>query len=263
MADDKQRRRDAFDAFYLNIWKERYPSLKEALLKDAAPIPFSDNLKMPYYLDRASIIAASALPLEAGDRILDMCASPGGKTLVLYSRGLGEVTITANDRSQARVQRLKAVIKEHVPEDRQHTIEITCKDGADAALSRRAFYDAVLLDAPCSSERHVLQSEKHLAMWSPSRPKRLAGEQFTLLSAAFEAVKVGGYMLYSTCSINSAEDEKVVAKLFLRREGQVEEIKLDGFEGEEREYGRIILPDKGENLGPLYFALLRKTASHS
>lgn len=256
-AKELEERRAAFNLFYENIYKERWQTLKEALLKDSAPVPYSQGLLKPYFLDEASIIAASALPVSAGDHILDMCAAPGGKTLVLASRA-DNLSITANDRSRDRKARLDKVIEEHLPLEKRDLIETRTGDASLIGLKEIGCYDAVLLDAPCSSERHVIQSDKHLAMWSPSRPKRLAIEQFSLLCSALSAVRPGGYILYSTCSLNPAEDEGVITRLLERREGQVEEIQLKSERGEEREHGRIILPDNSDGLGPIYYALLRK-----
>ncbi|MCR5732222.1 MAG: RsmB/NOP family class I SAM-dependent RNA methyltransferase [Sphaerochaetaceae bacterium] len=253
-----QKRSESFEKFYSDIYKERWPLLKEALLKDSSPVAFSENLTQSYYLDRASILVASLLPLKSGDNVLDMCAAPGGKTLVLLSRLNGEGTITANDRSRDRRARLDQVIKDHVPACWQDNITTTCHDASRWGLYEKDVYDAILLDAPCSSERHVIKSEKHMAMWSVSRPKRLAIEQFALLAAALDAAKNGAYILYSTCSINAEEDEKVIEKLLNRREGLVEVVQISLEEAEERPYGLIILPDRSDNLGPLYCCLLRK-----
>lgn len=253
-----KKRSEDFENFYSEIYKERWPRLKAALLEDSSPVAFSENLTNTYYLDKASIIVASMLPLKKGDNVLDMCAAPGGKTLVLLSRMNGEITITANDRSRDRRARLDQVLKEHTPDEWHENITTTCHDASRWGLYEKDMYDAILLDAPCSSERHVIKSDKHMAMWSLSRPKRLAIEQFALLAAALDAVKSGGYILYSTCSINSEEDEKVIEKLLKRREGLVEVIPISHEEAETRPYGLIILPDRSNNLGPLYCCLLRK-----
>ena len=119
-------------------------------------------------------------------------------------------------------------------------------------------YDRILLDAPCSSERHVLNDEKHLSIWSPSRPKRLSVEQYALLSSAFLTVKNGGYILYSTCSVNPGENEGVIAKLFKKHKDEVEEIKCILPNSEEREYGLMLMPDKAGGIGPMYACLIRK-----
>ena len=97
-----------------------------------------------------------------------------------------------------------------------------------------------------------------MAQWSPSRPKRLAIEQYALLASAFMALKEGGHLLYSTCSINPGEDEEVVAKLFKRHPGAVEEVKTCLPMAEPKTHGALILPDNAGGLGPMYFCLLRK-----
>ena len=255
---EKLKRIEAFDSFYFDIYKERYQSLKNALMKDNESIGFKENLIKEYYLDKASILVASLLPLKSGDNVLDMCAAPGGKTLVMLSRVNGEIFLTANDRSRDRKLRLDEVIKSYTPQSWHERIKTTCYDASTWGLHEKECYDAILLDAPCSSERHVIKSEKHLSMWSPSRPKRLAIEQYALLASAFDAVKINGYILYSTCSINPQEDEKVVEKLIKRKENQVEIVNIDLANSEEREFGKIILPDSSNNLGPLYACLIRK-----
>ena len=231
----------AFDEFYHNIYADRWQTLKKAMLEEKENISYSHNLLRPYFLDEASVLTAFLLPLEENYKVLDMCAAPGGKTLVIASRLDGRGTITANDRSKQRKARLDNVLDEHL-------------DG----LYEKDAYDAVLLDAPCSSERHVMESREHMAMWSANRPKRLAIEQYSLLASAFMAVKNGGYILYSTCSINRGEDEEVIEKLFRKKAGLVEEIDVQVPFAEKRTHGSIILPDVSDGKGPMYFCLLRK-----
>ena len=104
----------------------------------------------------------------------------------------------------------------------------------------------------------MLTSEKHLSIWNITRPKRLAIEQFGLLCAALDAVKIGGYILYSTCALIPMEDEQVIKKLLERREGRVTTIPITLPDAEDREYGKIILPDKANGKGPLYACLLQR-----
>ena len=253
------RRSEAFDEFYSSIWAARWPAIRSALVQERHPVAFSHNLVKPYYMDEASICTAHLLPLADGDRILDMCAAPGGKTLVLASLLDGRGEIVANDRSRDRRSRLDNVIREHLDERLASTVRTTCRDASRWGLYEKDAYDAILLDAPCSSERHVINSREHMAMWSPNRPKRLAMEQFGLLSSALMSVRPGGFILYSTCSLNPGEDEMVVERLLTRRPGQVEEIEVDVARAERRAHGAMILPDSADGLGPMYFCLLRKT----
>lgn len=154
-----------FDSFYSFYFPGRWEALKEALLKEPVKEAYGKGLLKPYYLDEASVFTAMALDVQEGENILDLCAAPGGKTLILAGQ-IGETgRITANDRSSARRSRLKNVISEHLPEETAARITVTGHDAAKWCLYEKDAYDRILLDAPCSSERHVLTSPPHLAKW--------------------------------------------------------------------------------------------------
>ncbi|MDY0289424.1 MAG: RsmB/NOP family class I SAM-dependent RNA methyltransferase [Sphaerochaeta sp.] len=249
-----------FELHYQNIYAERWPTLRQALLEERKPVAFNEKLEATYYLDEASIIAARLLGVQEGDHVLDMCAAPGGKTLVMASALQGSGLLVANDRSATRRGRLKIVLKNHLPQAWQEHVLVTGHDATKWGLYEQGLYDRVLLDAPCSSERHVLADDKALHMWRPSRPKALAIQQFAMLAAALEAVKVGGLILYSTCSIEPAENEGVIEKLFAKRAGRFAIEHISAPEAEGRPYGSIILPDSSGGRGPLYVCLVRRVS---
>lgn len=247
-----------FDLHYQEVYAERWANLRLALLEERNPVAFCEQLEATYYLDEASIIAARLLGVQKGDLVLDMCAAPGGKSLVLASALQGSGHLVANDRSATRRGRLKKVLKNHLSETWQQSIQVTGHDATKWGLYEQEAYDRILLDAPCSSERHVLNDPKALKIWRPSRPKALAIQQFAMLAAALEAVKVGGFILYSTCSIEPSENEGVIEKLFVKREGRFTLEHIAVPEAEKRSHGSIILPDKANGRGPLYFCLIRR-----
>ncbi|NCC65533.1 MAG: RsmB/NOP family class I SAM-dependent RNA methyltransferase, partial [Spirochaetia bacterium] len=209
-----------FDAYYQSIYQERWPRLLQALEQPRESVALSDGLLKNYYMDEASILAAKALSVQSGDSVLDMCAAPGGKTLVIASSLQGTGTLISNDRSSARRARLHQVITDHLDEPWRNNIVVTGHDASRWALYEQEAYDKILLDAPCSSERHVISDPKALSLWSASRPKHLAIMQFAMLASALEAVKVGGQILYSTCSINPMENQMVLEKLAKKRPGR-------------------------------------------
>ncbi|MDD7200659.1 MAG: RsmB/NOP family class I SAM-dependent RNA methyltransferase [Sphaerochaetaceae bacterium] len=251
---------EVFESTYQSLFGPRWEPLKAALLKEREPVPFQNGLVKPYFLDQGSILAAETLPIQEGDTVLDMCAAPGGKSLILESRLKGTGRLVCNDRSQDRRSRLKRVIEEYVPQSWRSSITISGHDATQWGLFEQQVYDKILLDAPCSSERHVLVDPKALGEWSPARPKHLAIQQFAMLCAALEAVKVGGLVLYSTCALIAGEDEEVIAKLEKKRAGRFELIPTQVPLAEDRSYGQIILPDTSGGKGPLYFCLLRRLA---
>lgn len=253
-----------FEQYYSDLYGQRWPLLREALLKPSNPVSLSDQLKEPYYMDKASIIAASILPISENCTVLDMCAAPGGKTLSIALRLCGKGSLTANDRSASRRNRLLNVLKSCLPSDYRSIIRVTGHDSTKWSLYEKDAYDRILLDAPCSSERHVLTDPKALSIWSPNRPKLLAIQQFAMLASALDAAKSGAYILYSTCSICPMENEAVIGKLHSKRKDLFEEPdmlqthpELEKL-SEKLEHGRIILPDAQDGTGPLYFCLIRK-----
>lgn len=289
----------AFDAYYGGLFGSRWAALRAALLEETRPVPFSVCTGKPYYLDRASIYAAEALPPAGCGRCLDMCAAPGGKTLVLASRMGPEVHLQANELSRVRRARLIAVLTEHLPEETVSRIEVTGYNAAALPRYRQGCYDRILLDAPCSSERHVITDTKYLERWTPARIKMLAQRQWALLSAAFLLLKPGGFLVYATCALADAENDGVVQKL-LKKYGKeaavrnaaitgtaavrsdaavcsrTEPIKpaqpavlKSGVSGCNREppvyyeqtlFGCRFLPDISGGIGPMYFSLIEKNA---
>lgn len=256
----KENGKDKFESYYSEIYKDRWPVLKEAMLTQSTTVSLSDKLLTPYFMDKASIIAAGQLPVKENDSVLDMCAAPGGKTLVLALKLNGTGSLKSNDRSSDRRSRLHKVIESSLPQELRNNITITGHDSTKWSLYEKDVYDCILLDAPCSSERHVINDVKALSIWGLNRPKSLAITQFSMLAAALDAVKTGGYILYSTCSINPMENQDIITKLHKKREGRFEEIELYAENGisEKLEHGRIILPDTSDNLGPLFFCLIRR-----
>ncbi len=247
-----------FDSFYENLFPERWGNLKEALLKEPVKISYKTGLLKPYYLDEASILTAMALKVQEGDTVLDLCAAPGGKTLILAGRIGSSGTLTSNDRSSSRRNRLKRVLQEYLPPIVSERITVTGHDAARWSLYERDRYDKILLDAPCSSERHLLSSPRHLEKWSPARTKHLAIQAYSMLVSALEAVKVGGVIIYSTCALSPFENDGVIEKLTKKRKGRFALLSSELPSGEPTTYGWQILPDTESGYGPMFIAKLKR-----
>lgn len=249
-----------FFDYFEQVYGARWPALLDALKSEGRAIKllFSENLE-PYYLDEASVFAANALDVFPGMDVLDMCAAPGGKSLILASKLKGKGTLQCNDRSFDRRNRLLHVLENTLPLEWQKNINVTGYDGVKFGLHRKESYDCVLLDAPCSSDKHVLNSPTHLPEWSVKRIKRLAVEQGSLLASAVDALKLGGEVVYGTCALSPLENDAVVAKI-LKKRPNMEVVKIENLMiGAERtEYGIQILPDNALGSGPIYCAKMRK-----
>lgn len=278
-----------FDKFYHEAYGQRWPELKQALSMPARHAawlnPYGDNqapqgttpflnfenihlclqsIPQPsgipcnyYLLDPASIFPPIVLAPQAGERVLDLCAAPGGKSLILQSMLGDDGTLVANDRSADRRGRLKKVFEDYLPVSRLSRVEVRGHDASRWGLYEPEAYDKILLDAPCSSERHVLMSPKHLEQWSIKRTKTLAIEQAAMLLSAIMALKPGGRVVYSTCALSPLENDGVIEKVIKKKgdEVSVEAISLPI--GEPTQYGVHILPDKS-GFGPIYLTSLKK-----
>lgn len=255
----KESGEKAFENWYSRQFGSRWPLLKNALASPARQVSLSSGLLKPYYLDAGSVEAASVLPLHEASSILDMCAAPGGKTLYLATHMPLNAILTCNEYSRERKRRLQQVLQEHVPEQLLERITITGRDAARWSRYEQAAYDRILLDAPCSSERHVLSSPVHLAQWTPARIRNLAQRQWSLLSGAWLVLKPGGFLVYSTCALSREENDGVICRLCKKYpDAVVCNQVIEESSAEPTEYGNHVLPDTSEGAGPLFYALIKK-----
>ncbi|MDR0601543.1 MAG: 16S rRNA methyltransferase [Treponema sp.] len=257
---------ESFEDYYRRHYGERWEGLRKSLLEEKPAFPFAAGLKEPYLLNYASVLAARSLmsgacAAPAKKEILDACAAPGGKTLVIASLLSPGFRLVANDLSAERRRRLSRVLDKHLPPEKRALVSVS---GFDAAAlggreSERNRFAAVLLDAPCSSEAHVIKDPASLAAWTPARPRFLARRQWALLSSAFLLLAPGGSLVYATCALSPEENDGVAGRLPEKYGAEVIAGSPGFEEGEKTLYGRIMLPDREGGLGPLYVARFRKS----
>ena len=266
-----------FEQFYSELYGQRWQSLKQAFAAPADSIEYKvPGSQKSYFLDSASILAALCLPLNNATDILDLCAAPGGKTLVLASHMSKDAHLSSNERSPQRKHRLSTVVEECLPPEIAERITVSCSDGSTWCTRQSECFDSILLDAPCSSERHVIADPKYLNQWSPARIKTVAMEQWALLSSAYRLLRSGGYLLYSTCALAPQENDQMMERLV--KKFQKEDSGDFTFENpdpdqtqiahcakftlpayEKTQYGYQILPDTSNGAGPIYFSLIKKS----
>ena len=263
----------AFSSYYEAIFARRWEALKAALAAAEPKTAYTSGLLKPYFMSAGSIAAAKALFFDKDAppqnvRILDLCAAPGGKSLVLASSMGEDAELVANELSAARRRRLIAVLDEHLPLDARRRARVTGFDGARWSRYERECFDYILLDAPCSSERHVMADAKSLAQWTAARVKSLSARQWALLSGAWLLLRPGGRLVYATCALTPAENSRVVERLLKKYPDSALSYPPAGFfeqispaiHAERESCGVSILPDTSGGAGPIFFAIAEKAA---
>lgn len=286
--NDEKRGSLGFEKYYSSLYGQAWPCLKEKLHEEVKYIQVKYESCRPYFMDAASVCAALCLPLDKAEDVLDLCAAPGGKTLVIAGNLNSDSRLLSNERSPERKNRLSKVISESLPPTISSRIEVKCSDGSTWCRKESDCFDSILLDAPCSSERHVLNDPSYLEKWSPARIKTLSMEEWALLSCAWRLLRCGGYLLYSTCALSPDENDGVVARLLKKFDDvtllqkdkvqEVFELNLNGLRKKaldlsgvedilsnavKTEYGFHLLPDKTGGSGPIYFSLLHKVKTQN
>jgi len=257
----KNKNRISFDEYYTDLFEERWPLLRESLghepsyyeLKTSGP----DQREVSYFLDEASFRTALLVQPDKEDSVLDMCAAPGGKSLSILS-SFPDIRLTANEWSGKRRDRLKKVFEQHLAEDERKRVKVTGFDARTWFRHEKNMYDRILLDVPCSSEKHVINSPRYYSQWTPSRTSRLAIQAFAMLASALEVVKPGGRILYSTCALSPLENDGVLEKLHKKRAERFEIIPVRLPFGEKTRYGWQVFPDTSEGRGPMYAACVHR-----
>ena len=159
-----------------------------------------------YVQEAASMIPPVVLNPKPEEIVLDMCASPGSKASQIAQYMQNKGLLVANDYKGIRLAPLGINLQ-----------RMGITNCIITLMEGRRFkghqFDKILLDAPCSGTGTIRKSIKTLRMWNPLTIGKIAGQQKQLINAAFENLKPGGTMVYSTCSLEPIEDENVVTHL--------------------------------------------------
>ncbi len=157
-----------------------------------------------YYIQEPSAMApASVLPVEEGDRVLDLCAAPGGKATELGAKLHHTGLLVANDASASRT---KALLK-NLEVFGIGNLLVTSEPGNRLDAYFHGFFDKILIDAPCSGEGMFRKQPRMVSAWEKQGPEVFAKLQREILRKAAELLKPGGLLLYSTCTFSEWEDE--------------------------------------------------------
>ncbi len=173
------------------------------------------HLGLIYPQTLASALPVLALDPRPGDIVLDLCAAPGGKTTHMAQLMEERGVVVANDRKFARITALTANIK------RLGLTNILVTFYRGERFPLECGFDRILVDAPCSGEGKYRVGERGEMLFSRGRATNLPAIQKGILKRAFDLLRPGGELVYSTCTFNPEENEGVLTYLLGKREAQV------------------------------------------
>lgn len=215
---------------------EKIPWTKDGFYYDGKQSPG----KLPYYhaglyyiQEPSAMLPAEILQPEPGERILDLCAAPGGKTVQIAAAMQNKGLIVSNDINADRV---KALVKNIELCGIKNAI-VTNEDPKILASNFRQYFDRILVDAPCSGEGMFRKDEDAARSWAKYKCEKCSALQIEILEQADKMLKPGGYLVYSTCTFSPEEDEQIIM-IFLNKHDDYEilpvyinETSIYGFHG--------------------------------
>ena len=251
---------DDSDAYFESLLDQSFKGIRVNRLKitcedfekicpfEIEKIPFIDNgyyvvnkdeadliAKHPYYYaglyyiqEPSAMLPANRLEICEGDRVLDLCAAPGGKATELAGKLGGSGVLYANDISASRA---KALLK-NLEMCGAKNIYVTAEEPEKLSNVLKGYFNKILVDAPCSGEGMFRKDESLIKSWEEKGPEYYAKIQKGILDSAYDLLSPGGYLLYSTCTFSKLEDEDSIRYLLDKHDDlALCDIKpYDGFE---------------------------------
>lgn len=161
-----------------------------------------------YYIQEPSAMAVAALSgTKPGEKVLDLCAAPGGKSTQLAGMLGGRGLLVTNEISAERAR----VLSQNIERLGVRNAIVTNETSENLARHFAAFFDRIVVDAPCSGEGMFKKEEQALTMWSKENVETCAARQQDILEQAALMLRTGGTLVYSTCTFAPEEDEESVA----------------------------------------------------
>lgn len=205
------------------LWYNDALIIKNANEKDLQKLDIYKEGKI-YLQSLPSMIPPLVLSPKTGEKVLDLTAAPGGKTTEMAELMNGKGYILANELDKLRCERLKY----NVEMQGANIVEIVNGRGEKIGENYKEQFDKVLLDAPCSGEgRFTIYNVQSYKQWSEKTVNELVKIQKKLFKSAYEALKPGGTLVYSTCTLNRQENENIIEWALDNFEIKQEEVKLE------------------------------------
>ncbi|XP_057621020.1 tRNA (cytosine(34)-C(5))-methyltransferase, mitochondrial [Chionomys nivalis] len=229
------------------------------------------SLKKYYLLNAASLLPVLALELSDGETVLDLCAAPGGKSVALLQCA-SPGYLLCNEYDSLRVRWLRQTLESFIPQPLINVIKVSESDGREMGDAQPETFDKVLVDAPCSNDRSWLfSSDSQKAAYRLHQRSNLPVLQVELLRSAIKALRPGGLLVYSTCTLSRAENQDVISEI-LTSNSTIVPVDISGlartcsqdftFAPTNQKCSLLVIPEKGKAWGPMFIAKLKKNRGY-
>ena len=190
-----------------------------------------------FYLQEPSALSsAGVLNPQPGERVLDLCAAPGGKSTQLAALMQGQGLIVCNEPVPSRAQ----ILSRNIERMGVKNAVVTCAMPDQLAPRFAAYFDRIMVDAPCSGEGMFRRQPEARDEWSENAPRGCADRAMEILEEAAKMLRPGGVMVYSTCTFNDTENEGVLARfLAIHDEFELQAFELPGLPSGARGYAHL------------------------
>lgn len=228
----------------VNTGKISVEEFKKICPFEVRPVPWIENgfyydgetvtpSKHPYYFaglyylqEPSAMTPADRLPIEPYDKVLDVCAAPGGKATELGAKLGGTGVLAANDLSNSRA---KGLLKNMEVFGIGNVLVLSEEPGKLKNYFPE-YFDKILIDAPCSGEGMFRKDKKMVRAWEEHGPDFFCNIQKSIILQAARMLRPGGMMLYSTCTFDPRENEQVIEYL-LKEAPEFSVVPMKGYEG--------------------------------
>lgn len=196
-----------------------------------------------YYIQEPSaMLPGEVIDAREGERILDLCAAPGGKSVQILAGLRGKGLLVSNDISPKRV---KALVK-NVELAGARNVVVTNDTPANLAKYFERYFDKILVDAPCSGEGMFRKNSDAVRSYSRYKNEECSRMQIEILEDADRMLREGGKLLYSTCTFDPLENEMIIDK-FTSKHKEYKLLKIDRVAGIEKAMKEFYKKDIDEN----------------
>lgn len=234
---------DSYKGFRVNTAKVSVEEFVEKMGIEFEKVPwckdgfyYTEEIKLskhPYYFagliyiqEPSAMFPVEALDVKEGEKVLDLCAAPGGKSIQIAARLGQNGLLVSND---VKPTRIKALVK-NVENLGLTNVVVLNNKPKEIAESYGAYFDKILVDAPCSGEGMFRKDPTTAKKWTSNHPEKYVNLQRSIMTEVDELLKVGGEIVYSTCTFEIEENEEII-DWFLKKHKNYEVVEIKKYEG--------------------------------